>query len=58
MAFLGRLEIPLTPVKPYDHMVRDFAEFLREERGMSSTTIELHSFTVRAFLDRLGVGER
>ena len=42
----------------YDHLVDDFAEFLRKERGLSATTIELHSFTLRAFLDRLGVGER
>ena len=58
LAFLGRLEIPSTPVKPYDHLVDDFAEFLRKERGLSATTIELRSFTVRAFLDRLGAGER
>lgn len=58
LTFLCRLEIPPTPAKPYDHLVEDFAEFLRKERGLSSTTIELRSFTVRAFLDRLGVGER
>ncbi len=58
LAFLGRLEIPSTPGKPYDPLVADFAEFLRNERGLSTATIELRSFTVRAFLDRLGVGER
>jgi len=58
LAFLGRLEIPSTPGKPYDPLVVDFAEFLRNERGLSTATIELRSFTVRAFLDRLGMGER
>ena len=29
LPFLGRLEIPSTPGKPYDPLVADFAEFLR-----------------------------
>jgi hypothetical protein len=58
LAFLGRLEIPSTPGKSYDPLVADFAEFLRNERGLSTATIELRSFPVRAFRDRLGVGER
>ena len=58
LAFLGRLEIPPPPVKPYDHLVDDFAGFLRKERGLSAATIELRSLTVRAFLDRLGVDKR
>jgi len=35
LTFLSRLEIPSTPVKPYDHMLGDFAEFLRKERGLA-----------------------
>lgn len=43
LTFLCRLEIPPTPAKPYDHLVEDFAEFLRKERGLSSTTIDVLS---------------
>lgn len=58
LAFLGRLEIPSPPVKPHDHMIDDFGEFLRQERGLSPTTVQMRSYTVRAFLDLLGEGEQ
>jgi integrase/recombinase XerD len=58
LAFLGRLEVPSPPAKPYARMLDDFAEFLRKERGLSPATVQMRSFKVRAFLDLLGELER
>jgi site-specific recombinase XerD len=58
LTFLNRLEVPAKPVKAYDQMVAEFADFMAKERGLAPATIELRCFTVRAFLDRLCCGER
>jgi len=58
LSYLNRLQIPAKPATTYDQMILEFANFMHKERGLSRATIELHCFTVRAFLNRLGCGER
>ena len=53
LRFLGRLQqVPATPV-PFAEEIAAFAEYLRSERGLSSTTIESRCLTLRRFLSIL-----
>ncbi|HEY7159397.1 MAG TPA: tyrosine-type recombinase/integrase [Gemmataceae bacterium] len=53
LRFLGRLQpLPQTPV-PFAREIAAYAEYLRDERGLASTTIENRSLILRSFLSRL-----
>jgi integrase/recombinase XerD len=58
LAFLNRLYIPAKPVKAYDQMIAEFADFMQKERGLAPSTIEQRCFAVRDFLDQLCGKER
>lgn len=58
LTFINRLQIPSKPVRVYDQMIVEFAEFMQKERGLASRTIHQRCFTVREFLDRLLERER
>ncbi len=53
LAFLGRLQLPVTPPRPFaDHVVR-FAEYMLRERGLSPHTVAYRCRSVEDFLDQL-----
>jgi site-specific recombinase XerD len=53
LGFLGRLRpAPAAPV-PFAGEVAAFADYLRDERGLARTTIEVRCLTLRHFLGRL-----
>ena len=35
IAFLGRLHQPEVPCPPYTHMIEEFSDYMREEKGLS-----------------------
>jgi site-specific recombinase XerD len=55
LAFLGRLQLP--PARPGLHAehIASFAEYMRQEQGLSAETITCRCSALERFLDRLGV---
>src|SRR6266851_6136500 len=58
LTFLNRLQTAPRPVTVYDQMLADFRSFMKEDRGLSPTTVEYRCSSVRPFLDRLLDGKR
>lgn len=54
LQFLGRLARPSTPPPPSADLIAAFADYMRNERGLSPRTIEYRCRTVDDFLKRLG----
>ena len=54
LSFLGRLQPVITASQPYVEQVTAFADYMRQERGLSPRTIEINCRTVREFLAQLG----
>ena len=50
LRFLGKLEEPPREPQPFAHYVEDFAHFMRDERGLSPTTIATYCEEVTSFL--------
>lgn len=48
--FLGRLQPPPSPVRPFAQFVTEFADFMRGERGLSEETIKYRCREVEIFL--------
>jgi integrase/recombinase XerD len=53
LRFLGRLQEPLPPPRPFAKMMSEFADFMRHERGLSETTIAYRCQRVEHFLSRV-----
>ena len=53
LTFINRLQARSQPVTACDHLLADFRNFMREDRGLSPTTVEYRCATVRPFLDQL-----
>ena len=51
LRFLGRFDVPALPASPYAHLVRKFADYMKQEKGLSSTTIRIECFYVERFLN-------
>jgi integrase/recombinase XerD len=49
--FLGRLRLPTVTPPSYVHLSREFADYMRLERGLSEHTIESRCWYVDDFLD-------
>jgi site-specific recombinase XerD len=54
LSFLGRLQPAITAPQPYANHVAKFADYMRQERGLSPRTIEGLCRTALEFLARLG----
>jgi len=52
IAFLGRLRQSEVPRPPYIHMIEEFSEYMREEKGLSPVTIRKRRQHVTQFLSR------
>ncbi len=52
IAFLGRLHQPKVPRPPYAHLIEQFSNYMREERGLSPVTIHKRRQHVTQFLSR------
>ena len=52
LRFTGRLESPAPPAVPHADRLADFATSLRQERGLSASTVAAYAACVRAFLQR------
>ncbi|HEY2468884.1 MAG TPA: site-specific integrase [Terracidiphilus sp.] len=50
---MNRLPINRKAAKPYDDKIVAFADFMRQERGLSETTIGQRCYSVRQFLEQL-----
>jgi len=53
LSFLGRLQPVITVPPPYDGQVTAFADYMRQERGLSPRTIESTCRAAREFLPQL-----
>ena len=53
LTFLGRLLTPTPAPRPYAKQVTDFEEYLLQERGLASSTIDVRSRTLQRFLDEI-----
>jgi integrase/recombinase XerD len=53
LSFLGRLQPVIMAPPPYAGQVSAFADYMRQERGLSPLTIEINCRTVREFLPQL-----
>jgi integrase/recombinase XerD len=51
LRFLGRLDVPVLPPRPYAHLVKEFADYMEREKGLSSNTIGIECFYVEKFLN-------
>src|SRR3974377_2354049 len=49
LSFLGRLQPVITAPRPYAEQVTQFADYIRQERGLSPRTIEIRWRTVGGF---------
>jgi integrase/recombinase XerD len=58
LAFLNRLHLASESVTAFDGMVAEFRNFMVEDRGLSSSTVEFRCKSVRPFLNRLLDRER
>jgi integrase/recombinase XerD len=52
IAFLGRLRQPEVPRPPYIHMIEEFSDYMREEKGLSPVTVHKRRQHVTQFLSR------
>ena len=50
--FLGRLHQPEVPRPPYTHMIEEFSNYMREEKGLSPVTVHKRCQHVTQFLSR------
>jgi site-specific recombinase XerD len=50
LRFLGCLEDPPAPPKPFAHYIDDFARFMRDQRGLSPVTIKNYTDGIAHFL--------
>jgi integrase/recombinase XerD len=50
LAQLGRLRVPEAPPVPYHGMIDEYADYLRQEKGLSSYTIDLRCGHISRFL--------
>ena len=55
LQFLGRLEPPLVPADPHAELMAAFADYMHRDRGFSVELIRMRIWSVRRFLDRLGI---
>ncbi len=53
LSFLGRLRPMITAPQPYAEQITRFANYMRQERGLSPRTIEIRCRTVCEFLARV-----
>jgi len=58
LTFLNRLQIAPKPVTVYDQMLGEFKSFMKEDRGLSPTTVRGCCSSVRPFLIQLLDGRR
>jgi integrase/recombinase XerD len=58
LTFLNRLQTVPEPVTVCSQMLGEFRSFMKEDRGLSPTTVKYNCSTVRPFLDRLLEGKR
>lgn len=52
LGFLGRLQVPEVPPRPYTHLVDDFADHMIRDRGLSRHTVRIHCWHLGQFLER------
>jgi integrase/recombinase XerD len=53
LRFLDCLEQPQQETKPFAHLIEEFSDFMRDERGLSAKTIAGRCWQVRHLLDSL-----
>jgi site-specific recombinase XerD len=58
LTFLNRLQTVPEPVTVCGRMLGEFTSFMKEDRGLSPTTVKYNCSSVRPFLDRLLEGKR
>ncbi len=58
LTFLNRLQTVPEPVTVCGRMLGEFRSFMKEDRGLSPTTVKCNCSSVRPFLDRLLKGKR
>lgn len=58
LAFLGRLHQPEVPRPPYTHMIEEFSDYMREEKGLSPVTVHKRRQHVTQFLSRFDEQDR
>ena len=58
LGFLGRFQESEHQQRPYEHIVQDFASFMRNERGLSEVTVRGRCWHVNKFLDWLNSQDR
>jgi site-specific recombinase XerD len=51
LRFLGRLDVPALPPSPHAHLVKEFADYMEREKGLSANTIRIECFYVEKFLN-------
>jgi site-specific recombinase XerD len=51
LRFAGKLEQPKVPRRPYADRVEDFAQWLRDEEGLSELSVQSYSWKARGFLE-------
>ncbi len=49
LRFLGRLKQPVLPTSPFAHLITDFSDYMRSERGLSAATIRNRCWHVQHF---------
>ncbi len=54
LAFFGRLQLPPARPRLYAEHIAAFAEYMRQEQGLSADTITCRCSALEPFLDRLG----
>lgn len=50
LRFIGRLDLPEIQPSPYTHLVKEFADYMDREKGLSANTIRTQCFHVEKFL--------
>jgi site-specific recombinase XerD len=58
LRFAGKLERPTAPRMPYADRVEDFAQWLRDEEGLSEMSVRSYSWKARWFLEWLSAQPR
>jgi len=58
LRFAGKLEQPKAPRMPYADRVEDFAQWLRDEEGLSEQSVQSYSWKARWFLEWLSAESR
>ncbi len=53
LRFLQRVEVPSVPASPFADKIKDFADYMERERGLSPVTIRNRCWLVPRFLNRL-----